>query len=302
MVKKATSSKASEPINKKPASLLMPKAEAWERIKRQIERGNELKDRALTSDQALQMARDEKAKWKSFTGELLARMFDSDAIVNEFQSADKRPATIMVLGSVTPFYELVDNYKRDMQKCINSLDSISDRLELIDELNPEPSSTTVAPKVPVLQDPEALKKVFIVHGHDNEAKQTAARFVEKFGLKAIIFHEQDDMGNTIVEKLERVSEVGYAIVLLTPDDIGRAKASKPEEEKHRARQNVIFEWGYFVAKLGRKNVFALLKGDVELLSDMQGVLWNKMDGEEAWKFKLARELKAAGFTIDMNEL
>jgi predicted nucleotide-binding protein len=143
--------------------------------------------------------------------------------------------------------------------------------------------------------------VFIVHGHDSEAKETTARFVENLGLRAIILHELPDSGQTIIEKFERYSDVAFAIVLLTPDDVGASESSS-EKLNPRARQNVILELGYFTAKLGRSRVCALYSGNVELPSDLHGVLYTAIDSEGAWRMKLAQELAEAGMSIDLNRL
>jgi predicted nucleotide-binding protein len=145
------------------------------------------------------------------------------------------------------------------------------------------------------------KKIFIVHGHDNEAKETVARFLHQLDLEPIILHEQVSGSKTIIEKFEFYSDVGFAIVLLTPDDLGCLKTTQPEL-KPRARQNVIFELGYFFAKLTRKNVCALYKEGVELPSDFQGVLYVQMDLQGAWKFQLAKEMRGAGLKVDMNKI
>jgi len=143
-------------------------------------------------------------------------------------------------------------------------------------------------------------KVFIVHGHDEIAKQETARFVENLGLEAIILHEQVSASRTIVEKIEYYgNKVGYAIILYTECDYG----GKSENElKHRARQNVVFEHGYFIAHLNRENVCALVKGKVETPGDIDGVIYEPMDVDGAWKIKVAKELRASGYAIDLNEL
>ena len=143
-------------------------------------------------------------------------------------------------------------------------------------------------------------KVFIVHGHDEAARETVARFVEKLELTPIILHEQASVGKTIIEKLEAHAEVGYAIVLLTPDDEGRKK--NEVNFKDRARQNVILELGYFIGKLSRENVCALHKGSVEIPSDYLGVLFVPFDDSGGWQLNLAKEMKAAGLKIDMNKV
>lgn len=152
----------------------------------------------------------------------------------------------------------------------------------------------------VTENKTKYDEVFIVHGKDNEAKQETARFIEKLGLKAIILHEQVSENKTIIEKIEKYSNVGYAIILYTPCDVGNEKNKKPLNS--RARQNVVFEHGYFIGKLSRKNVCALLKGDIEKPNDISGVVYIEMDNNGYWKMELAREMKSVGFQIDLNKL
>lgn len=145
------------------------------------------------------------------------------------------------------------------------------------------------------------KKVFIVHGHDESAQNKAARFVERLGFEAIILHEKASSGRTIIEKIEHYSEVGFAIVLYTPDDVGNVK-SEAENLNVRARQNVVFEHGYLIGKLGRENVSALVDGKLELPNDISGVVYISLDEGAAWQLQLAKEMKQSGYKIDMNKL
>jgi predicted nucleotide-binding protein len=120
-------------------------------------------------------------------------------------------------------------------------------------------------------------------------------------LEAIILHEQPDAGRTIIEKFEDcASQVGFAVVLLTPDDVGASKTVG--NQSARARQNVIFELGYFTGKLGRGRSCLLRKGDVEVPSDLFGVIYTDLDDSDGWKLKLAREMKAAGLQFDANKV
>jgi predicted nucleotide-binding protein len=144
-------------------------------------------------------------------------------------------------------------------------------------------------------------KVFIVHGHDTETKETVARFIQKIGLKPIILHEQPSSGFTIIEKLESFSNVGYALILLTPDDVG-GDAHKKNDLHARARQNVIFELGYFIGKLSRKRVCALHKQDVEIPTDYGSVVFIELDEKGGWKTKLAQEFVHAGMSIEIEGL
>lgn len=121
-------------------------------------------------------------------------------------------------------------------------------------------------------------------------------------MEAIILHEQPNEGKTVIEKFERdASQVSFAVVLLTPDDIGYPK-NKQKEAKSRARQNVVLELGYFSGILGRSNVCVLYKDEVDIPSDYLGVVYVPFDKEGAWRFNLSKELKQAGLSIDLNKL
>lgn len=146
---------------------------------------------------------------------------------------------------------------------------------------------------------KARQKVFVVHGHDEVATQTVARFLEKLKLEPIVLSEQPNEGRTIIEKFEAHADVSFAIVLLTPDDLGCPK-DRPDQLRPRARQNVILELGYFIGRLTRQRVCALHKGSTEIPSDFHGVVYVPMDEGGGWKLKLVTELKQAGLDLDLN--
>ena len=143
------------------------------------------------------------------------------------------------------------------------------------------------------------RKVFVIHGHDGAAKHELARFLKQLDLGPVILSEQPSKGKTIIEKFDECAAVSYAVALLTADDVGSRRhesAAKP-----RARQNVIFELGYFIGRLGRDRVCALTKGEPEIPTNYSGVVYIPMDSGE-WKIALAKELDGADFEIDMNKL
>lgn len=146
--------------------------------------------------------------------------------------------------------------------------------------------------------PALSRRVFVVHGHDEGARETVARFLMQLGFEPIILHEQANQGRTVMEKVEAHGQVDFAVVLLTPDDEGCAKGGTPEP---RARQNVLLELGYFLGRLGRAKVCALKRGTMEIPSDFAGVVWESMEGN-SWKQALGRELEAAGHEIDWNKV
>ena len=142
-----------------------------------------------------------------------------------------------------------------------------------------------------------MDKVFIVHGHDGELKQSVARIIEKQEIEAIILSEQANKGRTIIEKFEDYSDVGGAICLFTADDFGRAK--KDSSDNVRARQNVVLETGYFMGKLGRDHVVLLADKSIEMPSDLSGVVYTDTAN---WNFDLLKELSAMGYKVDLNKL
>lgn len=175
---------------------------------------------------------------------------------------------------------------------------ILDALEFGQPVQPAPQANpvkSIPTPPPVARN---KRKVFIVHGRDNEAKQEAGRFIEKLGLEAIILHEQASEGMTIIEKIERYSnDADFALVLYTACDHGRGVHESNTQPKNRARQNVVFEHGYLMAKLGRENICSLVKGDIETPNDISGVVYVSMDSNGAWKNEVANELKACGYVI-----
>lgn len=143
------------------------------------------------------------------------------------------------------------------------------------------------------------RKAFIVHGHDGATKERTARFLEKLGFTPIILHEQANTGKTIIEKLEHFTDVGFGIVLYTPDDVGEA-VSKKDQLQPRARQNVVFEHGLLIGKLTRERVFPLVTDHmVELPGDISGMVYLS---DNSWEFQLAKEIKALGYEVDLNSL
>jgi predicted nucleotide-binding protein len=144
-----------------------------------------------------------------------------------------------------------------------------------------------------------LCKIFVVHGHDEGARESVARFIQALGFQPIILHERANEGRTVIEKVEAHSDVGFAVVLLTPDDQGCEKGGTPGP---RARQNVVLELGYFIGRLGRNRVCALKRGELEIPSDFGGVVYESFDALGGWKQALGRELRAAGFEIDWNKV
>lgn len=147
-------------------------------------------------------------------------------------------------------------------------------------------------------------RVFVVHGHDEEMRQAVARALEKLDLEPVILEERPSSGRTVIEKLDRYSDVSFAVVLLSADDLAYAKNAAPEKAKLRARQNVVHELGFFTGKLGRENVLVLHRKEegFETPSNHAGVLYVPYAEMGSWRFDLARELRECGYVVDANKL
>ena len=180
-----------------------------------------------------------------------------------------------------------------MKKSINSLQGIYERLDLYDESS-ERSNTARH---------SFGNNVFIVHGRDDESRYKVALFVKELGLNNIILDRQPDEGIiAILDKFEReAKKADFAIALLTPDDVGVLKNEAETQLNSRPRQNVVFELGYFISALGRQKVCLLIKGEIENPSDLDGILYKRIDGDE-WKLKVARDMQKAGLPVDLNDV
>ena len=183
----------------------------------------------------------------------------------------------------------------------NSKALLENMIEEIEEYWADDSQTQPSFETQAMPDQLVSNRVFVVHGRNDGARNTVARFLESLELEPVILQELPSEGKTIIEKFEDHSAVGFAVVLCTPDDVG-ALASEPDNLRPRPRQNVVLELGFFLGKLGRNRVSALLDGDMEMPSDYGGVLYVPLDAAEGWKLTLARELNAAGLPLDMNRL
>lgn len=146
-------------------------------------------------------------------------------------------------------------------------------------------------------------KVFVVHGHDDAAKSDLEILLAEMGLDPVVLHRQADGGMTIIEKFEQHADVGFAFILLTPDEVAylAAEAELPDDNRKkefRARPNVIFEFGYFVGRLGRGRTCCLHTGNVTLPSDLSGLIYKRFERNvEEVAYSIQKELKAAGYIL-----
>lgn len=189
--------------------------------------------------------------------------------------------------------DIIKEYKGDIERLVNQMKADIEKIDLIpcEVTENESSKIEVAEK-------KDTSSVFIVHGHDDSAINEVKVFLMKLGFNPIILREQPNEGQTIIEKIEKYTNVGFGIVLYTPCDEGKAK--EDTDFKARARQNVVFEHGYLCARLGRNNVCALVKSDVEIPGDLGGVIYTPMT--PGWELQVAKELNAAGYQFEPSKL
>lgn len=255
-----------------------------ELLKRQYEKGKTLlSKRPLSSD--------DYGAWENTTKEYLIKAFGpTSSNINAVLDIGKYGAFPM--SATEKYWE--ERRSEDLGKQLVMIDSLIELLETEIELQPESDNKG--------ENLNPGNNVFLVHGHNNGIKEAVARLLEKLNLQVIILHEKPNSGRTIIEKFVDYSDVGFAVVLLTGDDRGGSIALSQDKQLLRARQNVILELGFFLGKLGRKRVCALYQDGVEIPTDYQGVLFLPLDEGGAWKLQLARELKAIGLPVDMNNV
>jgi predicted nucleotide-binding protein len=228
--------------------------------------------------------------------EALVRTFGSESLDYDRYSS----ASVFDNGPHNYAYEIpITDVHRSLERSKqNNLALLNQAVEVLQERLAEAPQNAQSSEVAPTESYPPSSKVFVVHGRAG-IEQDVARFLTQVGLDPVILHEQPNQGRTIIEKFEGHSAVGFAVVLLTPEDVG---GSKDGPQHSRARQNVILELGYFIGRLGRERVCALKRGDIELPSDILGIAWETLDDHRGWHMKLAKELHAAGYSIDWNKV
>ena len=276
-------------INNAKPILSISNSDFKSQISDRIDIGEKLFQKEINTPDELDKLQSDYRFWNDYNSEYLQQTFDIPK--NEYARNYSQAGFSFIgqLGEVQG--NPVKTKKNLIAYKLDNLKSLAVKSNLLK--SSEKNVSVKAEKVTKLN----MSQVFIVHGHDDLAKSETARFIQKLGFEPIILHEQASSGQTIIEKIESYSNVGFGIVLYTPCDLG----SKKGEElnlKSRARQNVVFEHGYLIGKIGRKNVCALVKDKIEIPNDISGVVYIPMEND--WKLHLAKELRNSGYKVNMN--
>lgn len=259
-----------------------------------------VKDLLQRLDKIPALASSELSVFRSYTKMILMYFYPDKDYLEKEEEINFFPSKLFS-NPINPF---INPSKQLSQKCLDSwsngkkkykslLERIIKAQEIVDEKSQIEKTTT-----------KKSNEIFIVHGHDDVMKLDVEITITKLKLKPIILHDCPNQGKTLIEKLlDNSNSVGYAIVLLSPDDIGKKKESE-DKFKPRARQNVIFEMGLFVGVLKRENVFILLKEteSFELPSDYAGLTYTPYAKNGTWKMKLVQELQCSGYRVSANDL
>ncbi len=233
-------------------------------------------------------------RWVKLTIEALRHAYADEDEATEFNRSAYPQVSIG--GGFPDWRRNLEWDLRYVTSAMNTLESLRERLRFATE--PATAHRQATPTTPA----QGSESIFVVHGRDQDARNTVARFLERAGDRRydpVILDEQASRGRTLIEKFEEhASNARYAVVLLTGDDVGGLKGAT--EQRPRARQNVIFELGFFFGVLGRDRVAVLYESDLEIPSDVDGLAYIPFEGD--WQQRLVRELRAAGLDFSMDRV
>ena len=270
--------------------LLVSRKEASDRVSARVEKGKEIRKIPFNSIEDYHQAEAEKNKWHRLNIELLTQLFNTDSIAKQYQSSG------FLDSFVTPkLHNMRSWYIKSMDKKIKELEFIRERLDLASEFK-----EVIEQSISSREDSVLGNDILIVPCRDIVAEQSVAKFVKTLDRHPQIVEKGETKGKSIIEKIEEHTNIGYAVVILTPDDFGYF--NNEENEQPHIRHSAMFELGFLVGRLGLKRVGALYHGNFSVPSDYHGVDYIEMDERGGWQLKLAMEINNAGIELDLNKL
>lgn len=281
-------------INREPSFLIKSNSQFALELQERIDLGADLLRETTKSVSDYEKIKIAYNSWHDYNLELLKQSFNLP--YNEYRDDYEKVGSYigMFLGGNYDLANEIKDFTEKFNTKVEFLKSLHKKNQLLK------SSALDQNHTEEVESKIGKTHVFIVHGHDELVRQETARFIEHLELNPIVLHEQASSGMTVIEKIEKYSNlVAFGIILYTPCDIG-SKSGHENESKFRARQNVVFEHGFLIGKIGRENVAAMVKGDIELPNDISGVVYISMEND--WKLAIAKELRKSGYQIDMSKV
>jgi predicted nucleotide-binding protein len=169
-----------------------------------------------------------------------------------------------------------------------------------------PKKSEQAPHAqPVVLAPSGTpRRIMVVSGTDEIMKQTIIGALRKLGLAAVVMSEEPGQGKKIVDRFADYSDVGFALVLLSPDVYGYPRGEEATKRERSPKQDVILMFGFLLGKLGKDKVLAFYRESPNFAFplEFEGVKFTALDDRDSWKRTLIRELTACGYAIDAERL
>lgn len=264
------------------------RSDVQDRLAGRIAKGKELLGTIVQNDAQFKELVRQHTLWDDYNEKYLENTFTTDEEKKEYDQSIPNARLVFEDDPPELLDERITRIMSWTSDAVVRLESLLGQLEII----PEDSPSSQIPEQGTVQ-PKRANSVFLVHGHNETMLAQVEAFLRKLKLQPVILKNEPNKGQTVIEKLESSSDVGYAIVFLTGDDEGREKG-KTRWNK-RARQNAILELGFFMGRLGREDVCAIYEDGVERPSDFEGVVY--IDSAK-WELQLIKELHDAGLKFD----
>jgi predicted nucleotide-binding protein len=262
-----------------PTELLYFKAEFKKVLLERIVLGDELFNRQLQTKSDLNKNKDDFYKWDNFNSEYLRKAFNKDA--NEFKKSYDE--------SISSFFSSFDIRNSPLQDIKNFKDKVNNKISRLKKIRDKiDSMKTSVVKNSFFKKHEietSHSKIFIVPGHDYETFSKTINFIENLGFEAIILHDSIDK-KTIINKIEQHTDVNFALILHSPNS---------------EDQNIYLNHGFLIGKMGRNKVCVLVNENLENQNDISGIVYVAIDETDLWCYSVARELKKAGYNLDMKK-